>query len=185
LRALPSAGDLVIYTDQVAGCVGRLWTTVGFFCYPEFSRLAPDELSALGTRFGQALQLVNILRDLPEDLDAGRCYLPQEELQREGWHNNLPWRSQMGILRSVSAPWETRAEEGLRDGLVYANSLPQPRSRIATALPALLGLQTLQLLRREPQQRFAGKLKIPKSDLRRALGKTVVAALLRRPVTPP
>ena len=35
---------------------------------------------ALGRRFGQGLQMVNILRDLPDDLAQGRCYLPADLL---------------------------------------------------------------------------------------------------------
>lgn len=38
----------------------------------------------LAASFGKALQLVNILRDMPADLRAGRCYLPADELQAAG-----------------------------------------------------------------------------------------------------
>ena len=34
-------------------------------------------MRAQGARFGQGLQLVNVLRDLPRDLRLGRCYLPR------------------------------------------------------------------------------------------------------------
>ena len=36
----------------------------------------------LGVRFGKALQLTNVLRDVPRDLRHGRCYLPREGLAR-------------------------------------------------------------------------------------------------------
>lgn len=181
LLALPCAGDLTLYTDRVAGCVGRFWTQVGFASDVRFSALSQAELGELGTRFGQALQLVNILRDLPEDLDAGRCYLPQDELDREGWRANLPWREQTRILRTLSSAWEAKAETGLGEGLAYASSLRQARARLATALPAVLGLLTLELLRREPQRRFESKLRIPRRELRRALGQTALASILGRP----
>ena len=35
-----------------------------------------------GIRFGKALQMINILRDIPEDLRFGRCYIPREALAR-------------------------------------------------------------------------------------------------------
>ena len=41
-------------------------------------------MRALGMRFGQGLQLTNILRDVPRDLRQGRCYLPRADLARLG-----------------------------------------------------------------------------------------------------
>ena len=37
-----------------------------------------EEMLDAGTRFGKALQLINILRDIPEDLSIRRCYIPSE-----------------------------------------------------------------------------------------------------------
>ena len=72
------------YTYLVAGCVGRFWTEM---CMAHLSGLGgwdSEEMSEKGVRFGKALQLTNILRDVPKDLRLGRCYLPQEVLERVG-----------------------------------------------------------------------------------------------------
>jgi len=45
---------------------------------------APPEADRPGERFGIGMQLVNILRDVREDLARGRIYLPQEDLSRFG-----------------------------------------------------------------------------------------------------
>ncbi|HDI11406.1 MAG TPA: phytoene/squalene synthase family protein [Candidatus Acetothermia bacterium] len=45
---------------------------------------APPEADAPGERFGIGMQLVNIVRDVKEDLARGRIYLPQEDLSRFG-----------------------------------------------------------------------------------------------------
>ena len=37
-----------------------------------------------GVRFGKALQMTNILRDIPEDLRFGRCYIPRPRLDAVG-----------------------------------------------------------------------------------------------------
>ena len=37
-----------------------------------------------GVRFGKALQVINILRDIPEDLRFGRCQIPRQELDKHG-----------------------------------------------------------------------------------------------------
>ncbi len=45
---------------------------------------APPEAVEPGERFGIGMQLVNILRDVREDLGRGRLYLPEEDLTRFG-----------------------------------------------------------------------------------------------------
>jgi phytoene synthase len=56
---------------RVAGTVGLVCIRVWGFSDLDAARLAVDR--------GIAFQLTNVLRDLREDLDAGRCYLPLRE----------------------------------------------------------------------------------------------------------
>ena len=69
--------DLRRYCYLVAAAVG-LATIPIFGCRDPRSR---DYAEALGI----ALQLTNILRDLAEDAERGRVYLPQEDLERFGY----------------------------------------------------------------------------------------------------
>ena len=69
--------DLVGYCRCVAGSVGRL--CLGVFAARPDPR-GPGYADALGI----ALQQTNVLRDIREDLLAGRVYLPQEDLERFG-----------------------------------------------------------------------------------------------------
>jgi phytoene synthase len=69
--------DLVVYCRRVAGSVGRL--ALGVFDASdrrEADRLADD--------LGVGLQIGNVLRDLSEDVPAGRAYLPRDDLERFG-----------------------------------------------------------------------------------------------------
>jgi phytoene synthase len=68
----PDLDTLYLYCDRVASAVGRL--SVCVFGTPEAER------EALSHHLGKALQLTNILRDLDEDADIGRLYLPREAL---------------------------------------------------------------------------------------------------------
>src|SRR4030095_14621637 len=77
--ALRSDEELEQYTYHVAGCVGEFWTEVCMHHQPRYSDLPADRLRTLGVEYGKALQLVNILRDLPSDFASGRCYLPANE----------------------------------------------------------------------------------------------------------
>jgi phytoene synthase len=69
--------DLVVYCRRVAGSIGRL--ALGVFDARDRPRA-----DSLADDLGVALQIGNILRDLSEDIPAGRVYLPRADLQRFG-----------------------------------------------------------------------------------------------------
>ena len=72
-----SFDELVVYCRQVAGSIGRL--SLAIFGTDRWSVAAP-----LADDLGVAMQLTNILRDVREDFDNGRVYLPREDLERFG-----------------------------------------------------------------------------------------------------
>jgi 15-cis-phytoene synthase len=69
--------ELLHYCRCVAGSVGRL--SLGIFGADDLAQAAP-----LADALGVALQLTNILRDIREDYQNGRVYLPAEDLARFG-----------------------------------------------------------------------------------------------------
>jgi phytoene synthase len=68
--------ELLLYCDRVACAVGRLSVRVFGMAEDEGIRLAKAE--------GLALQLTNILRDVADDADIGRIYLPADKLEAAG-----------------------------------------------------------------------------------------------------
>jgi len=72
----PSLAELDLYCDQVAAAVGRLSVRAFGDASPAADRVA--------YALGRALQMTNILRDLAEDADRGRLYLPREWLDAAG-----------------------------------------------------------------------------------------------------
>jgi phytoene synthase len=72
----PDFATLDLYCDRVACAVGRL-------CVRVFG-VRPGEGAALAYSLGRALQLTNILRDLDDDANQGRLYLPREALLAAG-----------------------------------------------------------------------------------------------------
>ena len=58
-------------------------SAVGLVCVEIFGYRNP-QARQYATDLGVALQLTNILRDVPADLAMGRVYLPQEDLRRFG-----------------------------------------------------------------------------------------------------
>ena len=111
-QSLATASDLADYTYLVAGCVGELWTRLSERHLPAgWSALPFAEMLILGKRFGQGLQMVNILRDLPTDLDAGRCYLPADLLAQNGLAVadllTAPERARPLLKRCARRRWST------------------------------------------------------------------------------
>jgi farnesyl-diphosphate farnesyltransferase len=151
-RALRNAQELDEYTYLVAGCVGEFWTRLCARHVPGFARLPQEEMLALGRDYGMGLQLVNILRDAGADLDAGRCYFPQDELAAAGL---LPEqiKSRPDLFTPVRDRWLARAQERLERGMRYAEAVHGRRVRAASALPALLGARTQR------------KVKMPRSEV--------------------
>jgi squalene synthase HpnD len=72
----PDWATLDLYCDRVASAVGRL--AVRVFGVPE------QHGRPLAHHLGRALQLTNILRDIDEDAQSGRLYLPSEALFSAG-----------------------------------------------------------------------------------------------------
>jgi phytoene synthase len=69
--------DLLVYMDGSAAVIGEMMLPI----------LEPEDLDAArpgAMDLGNAFQLTNFLRDVGEDLDRGRVYLPQEDLRRFG-----------------------------------------------------------------------------------------------------
>ena len=68
----PDLATLDLYCDRVAAAVGRLSVRAFGDASPAADQVAHS--------LGRALQLTNILRDLREDAERGRLYLPREWL---------------------------------------------------------------------------------------------------------
>jgi farnesyl-diphosphate farnesyltransferase len=162
---LEDDGELERYAYQVAGCVGEFWTDLGFHVRGDYSDRSPSELREMGRRFGMGLQLVNILRDVPEDLEKGRCY--------------LPGTGGVGAAALMEAmpPWREQAEEWMRDGLAYAGSVRGRRMRFASGLPALIGVRTLEKLKQASWEDLVARVKVSRGEVRRCLWRSLVASL--------
>lgn len=153
IAALENAAELDRYVYLVAGCVGEFWTAL---CRRHDAALAGWDaggMAALGVQFGKALQLTNVLRDVPRDLRMGRCYLPLDELTAAGLTPAallLPPNS--APARPLLRRWLLTALEHFEAAEVYLLAIPRRRVRLRLAAywPLALGLMTLALLARRP-----------------------------------
>ena len=152
--ALKDAGELDRYTYLVAGCVGEFWTSMVTRHAPGLAGWDTEKMSAVGVRFGKALQLTNVLRDLPRDLRAGRCYLPEDELAQVGVKpGDLRDPATGPAARPVLQAWTRTALDHYRAAEDYLFATPRRhrRLRLATLWPILIGLATLGKLARDDE----------------------------------
>lgn len=146
----PTFAALEVYCRRVGGSIGRL--AVGVFGARERER-ALD----LADRLGVAFQLTNILRDVGEDLAAGRVYLPREDLDRFGCDLAAPAADTFAQLVRFEAE---RAGRWYDDGLAL---LPLLDRGSAASVSAMAGAyrRLLRRVEREPEAVLTRRLSLP------------------------
>jgi farnesyl-diphosphate farnesyltransferase len=173
--ALSDAAQLDEYTYLVAGCVGEFWTRLCFRHVKNFSDQPETKMAELGVRYGQGLQLINILRDAGNDLRNGRCYFPAEELESLGV-TPADLLSHPQRIDPILQKWRGKALAGVEAGVEYSCAIRNRRVRFATVLPALIGVRTLALLREAGPEALTRKIKIPRSEVRALIASTAIAS---------
>ncbi|MDQ6952368.1 MAG: presqualene diphosphate synthase HpnD [Mariprofundaceae bacterium] len=108
------SSDLSLYCYRVAGVVGLL--TIEVFGYHQ------RQSRQFASTLGEALQLTNILRDIPEDIQRERIYLPQQI--RSQFHvsdQDLHEGKMTNHLQSLLHHYEKKTEQAYQHAL---SSLP-------------------------------------------------------------
>jgi farnesyl-diphosphate farnesyltransferase len=175
--ALETRADLDRYTYMNAGCVGEFWTDTVLAHRPRCAGWDRSHMRAQGARFGQGLQLVNVLRDLPRDLRLGRCYLPAAELAPLGLTPpDLLDPGAMPRVRPLVDALIRDALARLEAGRAYTLAVPrrEARLRLASVWPLLIGLGTLARLRRaENLLDPSVTVKVPRAEVQRILARSL------------
>lgn len=137
MKSFETEAELEQYIYFVAGSVGRFWTKM-IRTHFSFAKNWGEEVLASGEKLGKGLQLVNILRDFPRDLQRGRCYIPKELIEKEDF--------KPALLKLTE-----KAKKYLAEAEIYCAHHPWYARRLIAAvrLPARLGLKTLDLLASE------------------------------------
>jgi phytoene synthase len=145
--------ELVVYCRRVAGSVGRLSLAVfGSERMPESEPLADD--------LGVAMQLTNIVRDVREDLERDRVYVPREDLDRFG----VAPRDLAGPPAPVTVAL-LRHEIG-RARAWFGRGLPllahlDPRSAACTAAMAGIYVRLLDRIDARPEAVLRARVSLP------------------------
>ncbi|HEV3428964.1 MAG TPA: squalene/phytoene synthase family protein, partial [Paraburkholderia sp.] len=139
----PDEDTLDLYCDRVASAAGRLSVRI-FGMEAEPGRLLSHHL-------GRALQLTNILRDIDEDADIRRCYLPRELLAREGIAATTP--HQIAADPSLPRVCATLVERALKH-FAEADAIMDRTPRVQVKAPRIMSGVYRVLLERTVDRGF-------------------------------
>ena len=186
-QGVHSAQEVERYTWWVAGSVGEFWTRLCEAHLPHWHRASTTDMLQWGAHYGQGLQRLNILRDAGRDLRAGRCYFPAQSLAPLGLDATTlcaaAQAEDLAILSRLTpllVAWHHQTEALLHDGLRYSLALRGHRLRLASALPGLIGVRTLALLRQAGVQALVQHQKLPRRVLHRLLAALVLGGVSDR-----
>ncbi|MEU9924908.1 presqualene diphosphate synthase HpnD [Streptomyces griseoluteus] len=151
--------DLKVYCRCVAGAIGRL--SLGIFGTESGARgveRAPEYADTLGL----ALQLTNILRDVREDAEGGRTYLPADDLAKFGCSAGFagptpPEGSDFaGLVHFEVRRARALFAEGYR-------LLPMLDRRSGACVAAMAGIyrRLLDRIERDPEAVLRGRVSLP------------------------
>ena len=160
-----SWSDLRGYMDGSAAVIGEMMLPILEPFDPAATPHARD--------LGDAFQLTNFLRDVGEDLDRGRVYLPQEDLRRFGADPSL---------RTVTPAWRElmRFEIG-RCRRLYVSAdigigmLP-PRSAKCVRAARLLYSRILDVIEASDYDVFSHRARVPTWQKAAVVGKLLTTA---------
>ena len=116
--------ELKLYCYRVAGTVGLMTQNVMGIdsFYAAASWIEVPDISEAAIALGIANQLTNILRDVGEDRQRGRIYLPQDEIKQFGYSEeellmgkiNIQWKNLMAFQLKRARDWFQTSEEGIK-----------------------------------------------------------------------
>lgn len=164
IKALNTFSELDHYTYLVAGCVGEFWTKVLDLHYNKSLGWNTKKQIDNGIRFGKALQLTNILRDIEKDAAIGRCYLPEEDLRSMDIDPDSllkPGEGEERLQQDIIPKYIDITLEHYQHAEKYLLNTPRlaVRLRLASLWPIAIGLKTLSLLKKDKSSNPPQKIK--------------------------
>ena len=116
--------ELKLYCYRVAGTVGLMTQNVMGIdsAYTSAPWSAMPDPSEAAIALGIANQLTNILRDVGEDRQRGRIYLPQVDIEKFNYSEeellqgkiNKQWKSLMNFQLTRAREWFQKSEDGIK-----------------------------------------------------------------------
>lgn len=158
---------------------------IGLQVLPVLGTIVPaDDAAPYAAALGKAFQLTNFLRDIAEDLDRGRVYLPADELAAfDVDRDRLHWcrdhrrtdsrvRAALAAQHAITRDWYRIARPGI--------ALLHPVSRPCVATAAVLYGEILDRIEADDFAVFARRATVSRARRARVAGPALARALWAR-----
>jgi phytoene synthase len=153
-------------------------SVVGLISVEIFGYRGDEQPREHAVDLGMALQLTNILRDVQEDLERDRIYLPQDELARFGCgESDLREGAATEPFRQLMAFQVARARDYFRSGRLL---FPYLRRRARACVGVMAGIYgtILDDIEREPEAVLSRRLSLSAGQKLALAGRELVRSLV-------
>lgn len=150
---LPDLRATLAYCYFVAGVVGEMLTALFIAWSPRVDAPRQAVLQPRAISFGRGLQLTNILKDVREDLDQGRCWLPLDRMAAHGLEPaTLALPGHRAQAMALHSELVAVARRELDEALEYSLALPPeaPGLRLFCLYPLFFAVMTLNEVEGNP-----------------------------------
>ena len=168
---IASVDEFKRYCYYVAGTVGHLLTELWHEHSAAVGKGTYARLLEDCEAFGEALQTVNILKDIAWDAEQENAiFVPAELLHAAGsGHDAILDDARRAANRDALAPLMHLAQQDIERALRYIEAIPATamRVRLFCALPVLFAIATMRELERSEEMLIpGGSVKITRAEIR-------------------
>ncbi|MQA31293.1 MAG: presqualene diphosphate synthase HpnD [Luteitalea sp.] len=146
--------ELLVYCRRVASAVGMICIRI-FRCHNEQAR-------EYALNLGIALQLTNIIRDVKDDLDRGRVYLPLEDLATAGCTVDDLAAGRMSVAMRRLLAFECDRARSFYQRAIAARPKEDRRRLVAAEIMRAVYFETLKRIERRGYDVFSSRTRVPK-----------------------
>lgn len=183
---LETLAELEQYCHYVAGTVGQMLCQLFAVSSPSLDLVRLERMRRLAGRFGLAMQLTNIVKDVAEDAQRGVFYVPRALAARHRLDpEQLLDPSRRPAARAVVRELVALAASALDAAVAFTLVIPrrEARLRLFCLWPIFLAVRTLRRVRDDERLFVPGaRPRIGRGELRRCLGETTLAVVSNRAI---
>ena len=155
------------YCYYVAGTVGNLLTEI-FSYYHDLDENTVTKMSKNSKEFGEALQTVNIIKDIYADYhEENSIFIPQKLLQKHGTTQEKIFKDEKSVLEAIDELNE-HATTKLKKAKQYIKFIPTKAkdAREFTIIPYMLAVSTLREVKDNKSKILKpGSIKISRNEV--------------------
>jgi farnesyl-diphosphate farnesyltransferase len=175
---LETLAELETYCHYVAGTVGHMLCRLFLVSMPGLDAGRREPMARLAERFGLAMQLTNIVKDVAEDATRGAIFVPRSVAARHRLDpGQLLEPEHRPAAQATLGELVAHALSALDAALAFTLLIPRraPRLRLFCLWPIFLAARTLDRVLHDDRVLVPGaRVRIMRAEVRRCLASTTL-----------